>query len=232
MGRVEESIESFRRAIDLVPEDPTARIGYGKALFYTGAYQASLDVLLPEARAADEPLNTMAVDAVGFAGLALAALGRHAEAAGLLSRAVGAAPGQVDLRLGWARALAGSGRDGEAVKVLQRGLDLDARAGRIAVALARVLATSPQDDVRDGQRALRLAEHWAGLTQRSNAAALDALACAYAEVGRFDDAVRASEQALDILAASSRSELGTAISQRLELFRQGKPYHRPALPES
>jgi Flp pilus assembly protein TadD len=159
-------------------------------------------------------------------------LGRSQEATGLLGRAVASAPAQTQFRIGWARALVASGRDADAVAALQEGLDLNAQAGRIAIALVRVLSTSPQDDVRDGQRAVRLGEQWVRRTRQQNPAALDVLACAYAEVGRFNDAIRFATRALALVSESEHPELGPSISLRIELFKQGKPVRRTPTLES
>jgi tetratricopeptide (TPR) repeat protein len=231
-GNVPEAVESFRRAVELDPEDRQTRIGYGKALYYAGDDKAALEILRPEANAAGDKLDRIAVEAIGFTGLALGRQGRHEEAVELLERATTAAPAQANLRLGWAGALVGLGRDAEAVKVLQQGLDLNPRAGRIALQLVLLLSTSSQDAVRDGQRAVRLGEQWVRSTQGRRAAVLDALACGYAEVGRYTDAVRAAQRALAIASEGDRSALAASISQHLEHFRQDKPYHRPPSPET
>jgi tetratricopeptide (TPR) repeat protein len=231
-GNVPDAVKRFRRAVELDPEDRQTRVGYGKALYYTGDDEAAIEVLVPEANAAGDKLDKLAVEAVGFAGLALGRSGRHEEAVALLARATKAMPTRADLRLGWAGALVGSGRDAEAVKVLQQGLDLNPRAGRIALQLTLLLSTSAQDAVRDGQRAVRLGEQWVRSTQGRRAAVLDALACAYAEVGRYPDAVRVAQRALAIASEGDRSELAASISQHLEHFRQGKPYHKPPSPET
>jgi hypothetical protein len=56
--------------------------------------------------------------------------------------------------------------------------------------------------------------------------ALNALAAAYAEVGRFADAVRTAEQAFRS-AATRNHTLAEQIRARLERYRNGKPWHEP-----
>ena len=56
--------------------------------------------------------------------------------------------------------------------------------------LAWLLATHPDDSIRDGEEALRVAQAMCEQTKFSNPSLLDTLAAAYAEVGDFDNAVR------------------------------------------
>jgi hypothetical protein len=88
--------------------------------------------------------------------------------------------------------------------------------------LAWLLCTCPDDDVRDGRRAVTLAEKAVELTERKNSTYLDTLAAAYAEARRFDDAVRVQQEAL----TDRRMVLedGNAANARLELYRQRKTY--------
>jgi serine/threonine-protein kinase len=51
---------------------------------------------------------------------------------------------------------------------------------------------------------------------------LDVLAAAYAEAGQFDEAVRYQTRALDD--PELKGDLRTAAGQRLELYRQKKPF--------
>ena len=54
---------------------------------------------------------------------------------------------------------------------------------------------------------------------------LDTLAAAYAEGGRYDDAVRTARRALDACASSGMKSLEREISDRLQLYRADRPYH-------
>jgi tetratricopeptide (TPR) repeat protein len=64
--------------------------------------------------------------------------------------------------------------------------------------LAYLLATHPEADIRNGKRAVDLATRACKLTSEKDAADLDALAAAYAEVGQFDDAVRSAKKAVEL----------------------------------
>ncbi len=64
--------------------------------------------------------------------------------------------------------------------------------------LAWVLATSPMDDVRDGERAIELATTAAEITDFKKAFILSTLASGYAEVGEFEKAREWSRKAIEV----------------------------------
>ena len=95
--------------------------------------------------------------------------------------------------------------------------------------LAWMLATCPDPGVRNGPRAVRLAEVLPALSGAVSAHACDVLAAALAEAGRFDEAIACAGKALDLL---GRPESGRPaevsrrqeIAERLELYRRRQPY--------
>ena len=97
--------------------------------------------------------------------------------------------------------------------------------------LANLLATAPEDELRDGKRAVELARQaQANLSKRNARYAqkevLDTLAAAYAEAGDFASAVKTQQQAVQL--APQNAE----FRQRLELYEAGKPYRRNLTPNA
>ena len=88
-------------------------------------------------------------------------------------------------------------------------------------ALAWLLATSAEASCRDGGRAVALAERAAQLTQNRNAGVLDTLSAAYAEVGRFNEAVKTAAAALAL--ATGNQVLTRQIGDHLKNFRERRP---------
>ncbi len=129
-----------------------------------------------------------------------------------------------------------AGRRAEAVAAFRRGLAaapgfLPGAAGadpRLAARLAWLLATAPEDDLRDGAEAIRLAEMASRATGDRLPEALDVLAAAYAEAGRFDEAAVTARRAGELAQAAGRGDLAAVISGRLALYEQGKPYRQEA----
>jgi tetratricopeptide (TPR) repeat protein len=95
--------------------------------------------------------------------------------------------------------------------------------------LAWFLATCPDAGARDGKKAIKNAQKACELSQWKTWGYIDTLAAAYAETGDFDRAVKYQEQALKM--APEQNEQLQEAKQRLELYKQRKPY-RESPPES
>ncbi|MEX1042004.1 MAG: tetratricopeptide repeat protein [Pirellulaceae bacterium] len=87
---------------------------------------------------------------------------------------------------------------------------------------AWVLATSPQDEVRDGEKSIELAKKACEVTEYSRPHILSTLAAAYAETGDFENAKKWSQKALDI--ADGDPEMVEHLEKELESFKQEKPW--------
>jgi tetratricopeptide (TPR) repeat protein len=87
--------------------------------------------------------------------------------------------------------------------------------------LAWLLATSPDDRLRAGKRAVPHAIRACELSQWKVADHVDTLAAAYAEIGRFDLAVNFQQKAI---AAATKEADKEEYRKHLELYRVGKPF--------
>jgi tetratricopeptide (TPR) repeat protein len=92
--------------------------------------------------------------------------------------------------------------------------------------LAWQLATHEDAGFRNGPESVTLAEETVAAAGRADPNVLDTLAAAYAEAGRFPEAVDAAQKAFDIASSSGEEALASEIKQRMELYRSGRPYHR------
>ena len=90
--------------------------------------------------------------------------------------------------------------------------------------LAFLRASCQQPEFRDGRQAVQLAEAACRLSGRRNPTFLGTLAAAYAEAGRFGDAVKTIQEALALAKASGATDLLASQTQMLQQFRAGKPY--------
>jgi tetratricopeptide (TPR) repeat protein len=111
-------------------------------------------------------------------------------------------PGDANAQNNLGLALLQTGETKRAVAHLEKALDVDPGHMNAEVNLAWVLATSPDDSLRNGARAVQLAEDVMNRAGHPNAIVLRALAAAYAEAGRFNDAVTTAQQAIEIAKAT------------------------------
>jgi tetratricopeptide (TPR) repeat protein len=110
-----------------------------------------------------------------------------------------------------------------AVAHLEKALEIDPGLMNAEVNLAWVLATSSDDSLRNGARAVQLAEDVVQRAGHPNAIVLRTLAAAYAEVGRFNDAIATAEQAIEVARATGNEGLITDLQQCIGAFRSNQP---------
>jgi len=113
----------------------------------------------------------------------------------------------------------------EAIIVLREGLSHNPDSVLLANSLAWILATSWNDDVRDGAEAVKWAKIACRGTKEKNLNFLDTLAAAYAAAGRFDEAVAAAERAVDLAKQNGETDRAAGIAARLRLYENRQPYH-------
>ncbi len=85
---------------------------------------------------------------------------------------------------------------------------------------AWVLATSPDDTLRNGKRAIELATEACKLTEYKQAHILSTLAAAYAETGDFESARKWSAKSVEL----SDADMKPQLQQELESYQQNKPW--------
>jgi len=88
--------------------------------------------------------------------------------------------------------------------------------------LAWLLATSPEDNIRDAKRSIELATKACELTEYKQAHILSTLAAGYAESGDFDTAVKWSKKALEV--GKNDDRIGDQLEQELKSYEQRKPW--------
>ena len=113
-----------------------------------------------------------------------------------------------------------------ALQAFATGLKADANNLSLLNNLAWQLAAHPDEKFRDGPQAVRHAEKAAGLTQHADPSVLDTLAAAYAQSGKFPEAVATAEKALALAERSRNQALADGILKGLSFYRKGKAYGR------
>ena len=162
-------------------------------------------------------------------GIGLATVGRLDEAIGQYRRALDLKPSLAEACYNLGNALVSRAQYREAVSQYRRALEL--KPGLLAVyeSLARLLAACPDASVRNGTEAIAVAQQAVDLSHRQEPTALDALAAAYAEAGRFPEAAETGRQAMELAAQQGKMSVAEAMRVKLRFYQAGLPF-RPAPP--
>jgi tetratricopeptide (TPR) repeat protein len=123
-----------------------------------------------------------------------------------------------------------SGRYGEAAHEFARAVRLSRERMRpeaeyaAALLAAKIFATHPDDSVRNGAAAIEMAEHACEMTGYQFVEALDVLGMAYANAGRYRQAITRAVQAHELYVAANDIQGANQVAERIRLYRQGQPY--------
>ncbi|HED66517.1 MAG TPA: hypothetical protein ENJ09_13305 [Planctomycetes bacterium] len=191
-GRPEEALPHYRLAAEYRPGVPLVHYQLGRSLALRGDLEGSTEQFRL-ALSGPPPRHGVSPEygaARTALGINLSRLGEDREAAALLETSWNA-----EEKMTKDRAAAGQ-------------------------ALAWVLATSSDETIRDGRRALEIVRLL--LRYQRGPGLLETLAAASAEVGDWNAAIEAERQALELIPPSGKA----GARARLELYRDRKPYRR------
>jgi protein O-mannosyl-transferase len=221
-GQLDEAIAEYRRALAIMPDYADAHNNLGAALQQTGKLDEAIEHFRQALKA-----NPYLAEVHGNLAKALLDCGRTDEAAAELQMALRIKPDFERAHYFLALALSRQGKPAEAIFQLQQAMQLKPDNLDVLNQLAWLLATCPDAALRNGPAAVELAQRAAALTAGRQPAVLDTLAAAYAEAGRFLDAVAAAEQALLLASDHGNAALADALRSRIKLYQSGVPYHEP-----
>jgi tetratricopeptide (TPR) repeat protein len=160
----------------------------------------------------------------GGLGVALADAGKLDEAIGHFTEALRINPNYSMAHANLGLALARKGNVGEAIAHYRQTLRLKPEAIETLNNLAWILATTQDQRYRDGREALAIARRACELAGNSNAEVLDTMAAAYAESGRFEDAVQMLQRAINLAAALKDEGAVRGFQTRMRLYQAGQPF--------
>lgn len=216
--RPAEGVDHMRAALRIDPNLPGLRTDLGRLLAEIPRYEEAVEQLEAAIRTEPSPRAWLSL------GLVYSRLNKHEKAIGAFEDLLADKPDHADAAGALGRELSRAGRYREALQQLQRSLELNPGLSASQGSLAWVLATCPDDAIRDGEEAMRIALQLNRKTKFKNAEYLDAYAVALAEEGLFADALDHGQQAAVAARASNRDDLAREIDERVGLYRQRQPY--------
>jgi tetratricopeptide (TPR) repeat protein len=219
-GNVDEAIAHFQRALQINPDYVEAQNNLGNALLQKG----SVDEAIAHYQKALQ-IKPDSMESHNNLGNALRKKGRVDEAIVHYQKALQINPDYAEAHNNLGNAFRQMGRMDEAIVHYQKALQIKPDNAEVQNNLARVLATCPQASLRNGNKAVELAQRANQLTGDGNPVVLGTLAAAYAEAGRFPEAVKTAQRALQLAETQSNTALADAIRSQLKLYQAGIPFH-------
>jgi protein O-mannosyl-transferase len=214
----------YRTVIEKNPQSWEAHIEIGHALFDKGLldeasthFQKALEINPNDPSSKKRAYNSL--------GNVLLKKGRVDEAISDFEKALESDPNYAAAHTSLGRAFHWKGRLKEAIVQYQQSLALLPRSASIHNNLAWMLATCSDPSLRDGPKALALAQRANGLSNGNDPVILRSLAAAYAENGQFSQAIEIDQRALQLSSTTTRRDLTQAIQNELRLYQTASPYH-------
>jgi tetratricopeptide (TPR) repeat protein len=220
-GRMDDAIAQFQQTLKLNPRNAMASFNLGTALLKEGHVDEAM-VQFEEA----QKLGLADAGAFFDLGNDLLQAGRVDDAIAQYGEALKVDPANASAHSNLGSALLREGRVDEAVTQYQEALKIQPGSATFQNNLARVIwafATAPNPSMRNGPRAVELAQQANGLTEGKSPVILRVLAAAAAENGNFHAAVETGQQALGLAQQEQNSSLSDAIRQDIACYQAGSP---------
>jgi tetratricopeptide (TPR) repeat protein len=216
-GQLDEAIRWYDQVLNTSPEDVECQSDVGIALAQLGKADEAIQHLEIAVR-----LRPADPSRYKLLAIALAKFGRMEDAISQFESALQIEPKDANIENGLGKALLQSGRESDAILHFRYALKIDASLIDSLNNLAWVLATTVNASLRNGREAVELAERARSLTP-NNPIVGGTLAAAYAESGRFPEAMATARKALQLAEVQGNIRLAETIRSHLKLYKRNIP---------
>lgn len=218
----EEALPDAEQALRLQPDSDNAVQLWAMVIDKCGKTADTIKLL--ETAADDDPNDAVVWTQLGLLYAAQKKVGKAIEAFTSAINADNTRPFLYRMR---ADAYLSVGEQASALKDYEAAMQLEPDDTGVLNNLAWLLATSPDENLRDGRRAIKLATKAGELTHHQQAHILSTIAAAYAESGDFATARQWSQKAVDLgdesLKDQLRKELASYEDEKPWREKQGEP---------
>lgn len=218
-GRTDEAIVHQRRTVEIDPRSAGSRYSLGSTLDDAGQVEEAMAQLKTALEI--EPGHVQANVRLGNI---FYRIGEVTNAISHYQRALEADPSDALAHNNLGSAMEQTGDIRAAVVHFEKALALLPGMVLASDNLAWVYATCPETSIRNGVRAMALAEIASRSSAGNNPLHLRTLAAAYAENGRHAQAVATAQRAERLAAEQNLTEQVEAIRGQIRLYEAGKPY--------
>jgi tetratricopeptide (TPR) repeat protein len=225
-GQTDQALAEYQMSVDLEPDFARGHHDFGIALFKEGRVD---EAIVQFQKAVN--LQPDYAQAHYNLGAALLQKGRMDEALIQYQKTVDLEPSMAMARGHLGNVLFQEGRVDEAIVQLQKALELQPDNPYAIKNLGQVawtLATSPTASVRDGSRALKLAQQLDQLSGGENPVIRRTLAAALAETGKFPEALDVAGQALTLATTQTNSALANSLQAEMKSYQANQPLRNTA----
>jgi protein O-mannosyl-transferase len=231
-GRADDAIAHYQEALKIRSERAETSNNPANALIYNNLGNALLLKGLPE-DAIPYYNRALAIrpdygDGHYNLGCALLKNGEVDEAIAQWQKALVIQPQDGEIYTSLGNAFFKKGMMKEAIFHYQHALEMGPQDAAARNNMAWILATSSDASIRDGAKAVDLAERAVQLSGGRDPNFLRTLAASYAESRRFSEAILTAEQGADTANAQGKSALANAIEGDITLYRVNAPLRKPS----
>jgi len=218
-GTVDKAIAHFQKALRINPDFAPAHINLGDALLQKGSIDEAIGHFQKALR-----INPDFAEAHINLGNALLQKGSKDEAIAHFQKALRINPDFAEAHINLGDTLLQKGNIDEAIGHFQKALQIKPDSAEAQNDLAWVLAACPQASLRNGNQAVQLAQRANQLTLNGNPAVLSTLAAAYAETGRFPEAIETAQRAVQLAETQSNTKLANDLRSQMKCYQAGLPF--------
>lgn len=218
-GRKEEAKRHFLEALRVWPPHLNSRLNLAELMASQNR----------NVEAAEHYLKVLEINpnipvALNFVGRVLLDKGKLEEAEKYIREALRLRPDYPEAHLNLGTIFSAQGKIAESVQEYEEVLRLRKPWPEVENNLAWTLATSRDEKIRDGAKAVLLAESANAFLQEKDVKALDTLGVAYAAAGRFEEAQLTATKAYQMALSSGKQDLAKDIKKRIGLYEAGISY--------
>jgi tetratricopeptide (TPR) repeat protein len=222
-GRLDDSVRHYLAALQFDSSLAQAHNNLGVVYMQKGQLSDGITQLREALR-----LNPGNVETEYNLALGLNQQQQWKEASEILRRIAPAQPNNANVQYQYGLALARLGKTREAMSHYAQALLVTPDFPKALNELAWIAATDPRPELRNGPQAVAMAGRACELTGRQQPALLLTLAAAYAETGRFSEALAAAEKGRDMARAKGNEKLAEKAALMRDKFAARQPLREPS----